>query len=128
MVTVVGAIVMREGKVLIGKRKEGLSMAHKWEFPGGKLEPGETPEECLRRELREELEIEVEIGRFYCEGIYNGLTLLAYRASYVSGDFKLHDHEEIRWVYPGQLSLYEFPHADRPIVTKLIKEGCDGSE
>ncbi len=119
---------MREGKVLIGKRKAGLSMAHKWEFPGGKLEPEETPEECLKRELREELEIEAAIGQFYCEGAYDGLRLLTYNAYYVRGDFKLHDHEEIRWVSPQDLILYEFPQADRPIVGKLMEENCNGSE
>jgi 8-oxo-dGTP diphosphatase len=127
-VTVVAAIIVEEGKILIGKRKEGLSMAHKWEFPGGKLKQDESPEECLKRELQEELEIEAEIGRFYCKGTYNELTLLTYMARFVSGDFKLHDHEEIRWVSPHDLSLYEFPHADRPIVMKLMEEGHDGSQ
>ncbi|MBA4416670.1 MAG: 8-oxo-dGTP diphosphatase MutT [Syntrophus sp. (in: bacteria)] len=133
MTTVVAAIIIKEGMILIGKRKEGGSMAHKWEFPGGKLEPGETPEECLKRELFEELGVDVKIGEFYCLGRHMpespyGIELLTYKVLYCSGSFKPIAHEEIRWVRPDELGLYEFPHADRPIVNKLIEESINGFE
>jgi 8-oxo-dGTP diphosphatase len=105
-ITVTAAVLEKDGMVLIARRKRGDRLADKWEFPGGKLEKGETPESCLRRELQEEL----------------GIELLAYRVIYLSGDFQLHDHEEIRWVSPADLASHDFSAADIPIV-KLLIEG-----
>ncbi len=120
---VTAAIIENDGKILIAKRKEGWRFAGKWEFPGGKIEPNETPEECLRRELREELGIETQIGGFFCSSVYAyphaTVELLAYRASHVSGEYTLHDHQEIRWVLPEQLLQYDFPEADKVIIEKL---------
>ena len=67
---VAAAVIEKDGKILIAQRKKGWRFAGKWEFPGGKIEPNETPEECLRRELREELGIETEIGDFFCVSTY----------------------------------------------------------
>lgn len=66
MKQVTAAVIEKDGRVLIAQRKTGDALAGKWEFPGGKLEPGETPEACLRRELREEFGVETEIGDFIC--------------------------------------------------------------
>lgn len=132
MKTVVGAIIVRSGTVLIGQRKEGSSMALKWEFPGGKLEPGETPESCLKRELFEELGIVAEIGRFFCSGTSmadspDGIELLTYEASFSPDQvLALREHEEIRWVPLRELGQYEFPEADRPIVQRIM-ESCAGA-
>ena len=87
MKTVTAAILQMDGKILIAKRKKGDALENKWEFPGGKIEPGETPEQCLVREL--------------------------------TGQFYLHDHQEIRWITPEELGLYDFAEADRPIVQQL---------
>jgi len=128
MKTVIAAVIVRDNKVLIGRRKKGSSMALKWEFPGGKLEPGETPEACLERELREELGIEARVGGFYSSGTFmpgtaEGIELFAYEASYREDDpVTLTDHEEIRWVDISDLTKYDFPEADAPIVLKLMKE------
>jgi 8-oxo-dGTP diphosphatase len=133
MITVVAAIIVRNEKVLIGRRKKGSSMAQKWEFPGGKLEPGETHEICLKRELYEELGIEAEIGGFYSSGTFmpgspGGIELLAYEASYNPADsIMLNDHEEIRWVKPSELAEYDFPEADKPIVLKLMGGDRNGN-
>jgi 8-oxo-dGTP diphosphatase len=124
---VVAAVIMEDGKVLIGKRKEGFPMAHKWEFPGGKMEPGETPEACLKRELFEELGITAEIGTFFASGVSGqdspyAIELLVYRASYRSCcPLALNEHEELRWVSPPDLDAYDFPEADRPVVEKLMR-------
>jgi 8-oxo-dGTP diphosphatase len=124
---VVAAVIMENGKVLIGKRKAGFPMAHKWEFPGGKMEPGETPEACLKRELFEELGIAAEIGAFFGSGLSGAdsphpIELLVYRASYrAKGPLALNEHEELLWVSPPELAAYDFPEADRPIVEKLMR-------
>ena len=89
MEKVTAAVIERNGKILIAKRKRSQKLGGKWEFPGGKLEPGETPEECLKRELLEELGIEAVIDHYLCANTfaYRHLTikLLAYRVSRFSG-------------------------------------------
>ena len=128
---VAAAIIEKEGRILIAKRKEGWRHAGKWEFPGGTVEQDETPETCLHRELREELGIEAEVGELYC-GVthaycYATIQLLVYRARHVSGEFTLVDHDELRWVLPADLSQYEFPEADNPVVERL-QRAYAGSE
>ncbi|HTZ41268.1 MAG TPA: alpha/beta fold hydrolase, partial [Syntrophales bacterium] len=109
--------------VLIARRKRGHRLAGKWEFPGGKLEEGETPEECLRREMMEEFGVDVTVGEFVGRShhIYphGAIDLLAYRVTYLNGIYQLHDHEEIRWVYPADLADHDFSEADIPIARLL---------
>jgi 8-oxo-dGTP diphosphatase len=124
---VTAAVIEKDGYILIAKRKQGKRHTGNWEFPGGTLEEGETHEQCLRRELQEELAITVEIGDLICISEYSytpdwTIRLLAYRTTVISGNFSLNDHEEIRWVKPTDLANYDFPEADRPIVEKLVKE------
>ena len=125
-IIVTAAVLEKDGRVLIARRKRGDRLADKWEFPGGKLEEGETPEACLRRELQEELGIDVVVGGFVgrsCHRYPHGeIELLAYRVIHLSGDFQLHDHEEIRWVPPADLASHDFSAADIPIA-KLLIEG-----
>jgi len=125
-ITVTAAVLEKDGRVLIARRKRGDRLADKWEFPGGKIEEGETPEACLRRELQEEFGIDVAVGGFVgqsCHRYPHGeIELLAYRATHLSGDFQLHDHEEIHWVHPADLHRYDVSAADIPIV-KLLLEG-----
>ena len=124
IIRVTAAIIEREGKILIAKRKAGDDLfAGLWEFPGGKIEEGETPEECMARELKEELDIEVEVGELissnkhkYPHGIFE---LLAYRVKHISGEMILNDHDEIKWVTVYEMSNFEFPQADIPIITYL---------
>ena len=111
-ITVTAAVLEKDGRILIARRKHGDRLADKWEFPGGKLEEGETPEACLRRELQEELGIDVVVGGFVGRSLHAyphvEIDLLAYRATHVSGDFELYDHEEIRWVHPADLPPLRF--------------------
>ncbi len=118
------AVIEREGKFLIAKRKQGKHMEHKWEFPGGKIETDETPEQCLYRELKEEFGIETEIGGFIAESVFEygdrNIRLLGYKVKYISGEFHLNDHAEIQWILPYEFNLYDFAPADLPIVRKII--------
>jgi 8-oxo-dGTP diphosphatase len=125
---VIAAVIERDGCILIGKRKQGKQHSGAWEFPGGTLEEGETPEQCLRRELQEELDITVEVGDLICSSEHSytpefTIKLMVYRTTVISGIFSLNDHEEIRWVKPTDLDKYDFPEADRPVVESLVKEG-----
>lgn len=123
MQKVTAAVIEKDGKILIARRKRGDSQAGKWEFPGGKLEPGETHEACLRRELREELGIETEVGAFFCSSRFAyphmDVELLVYKTSYVSGELVLHDHDRVEWIAPEALSEADFCEADKPVVRRL---------
>ncbi|MEW6439424.1 MAG: (deoxy)nucleoside triphosphate pyrophosphohydrolase [bacterium] len=129
MLRVTAAVIERDGRVLIARRREGR-FAGKWEFPGGKVEPGETPEACLERELREELEIEAETGRFICSSRFDygdfAIELLAYEVSWLQGEMRPREHEELRWVPPQELGAYDFPGADLPIVLRLQERSKRG--
>ena len=108
---VTAAIIRRNGKILICRRAEG-SCAHLWEFPGGKTEPDETPFECLNRELREELGIDVKPLREYCRSVYGELSFVFIEAEIASGEPQLSVHEDLRWVLPSQLSELQWCKAD----------------
>ena len=120
---VTAAIVLRGSQVLIAKRKAGGPLGGLWEFPGGKVEPGETPEECLARELEEELGVAAEVGRFVTSSQFTyddrEIELLAYEVELGSGPFVLTSHDEVRWVSPAELLDLELAPADVPIAQIL---------
>jgi 8-oxo-dGTP diphosphatase len=119
------AIIVDEKKrILIGQRPEGKDLAGLWEFPGGKLEEGETIEECIRRELWEELNIKADVHEF----------LLSVSKTYTHGEFKLmvyrvtledvenlkaQVHQDLKWVAVDELKNYQFPPADVDIIAYL---------
>jgi len=127
IVDVTAAILVHDGKLLIARRKSGQKLAGKWEFVGGKMEPGESAEECLRRELEEELGIEATVGRFFGESIHEydhlEVRLLAYVAWAGQGAIRLRDHDLFRLVEINELAGYDFAPADIPFVKQLEKEG-----
>lgn len=122
---VTAAIIERDGRILIARRRAGDRFGGLWEFPGGKIQSGESPEECLRRELREELGVEAEVRESLATSKYDygdfKVELLAFRVDLLTQDFRLHDHDEIRWVLPEELNQYAFPEADAPIVRRLAE-------
>lgn len=117
---VAAAIIEKDGTVLIARRKRAY-MGYYWEFPGGRLKDDETLEECLKRELLEQLGITITVGPLFSsrKHVINcqaAILLYAYRAAWVSGTITLTDHDEIAWVKPEDLTKYAFPDPDREIV------------
>lgn len=124
---VVAAVIVRDGKILIGQRKRGGRHPLKWEFPGGKVEPGEDPRAALQRELREELDVEAVIGEemdayevLYGEG--PGILLRFYRVTQLQGEPRNLDFEQILWERPERLSGYDFLEGDISFVAKVAQE------
>ncbi|HEY7338517.1 MAG TPA: (deoxy)nucleoside triphosphate pyrophosphohydrolase [Bryobacteraceae bacterium] len=122
--TVVAAAIRRDGKILIGQRKPNSRHPYKWEFPGGKVEPGEEPRAALRRELREELDIDAEIGDE--EGSYTvsygtgpRIRLLIFGVGVFSGEPRNLDFAQIAWVAPERLLDYDFLEGDIEFVKRL---------
>lgn len=116
-------LVWKEGRLLIARRPAGVHLGGLWEFPGGKVEAGETPEQCLLRELQEEVGVEVDIlgERPVIEFTYPERTvrLRPIDCRWVSGEPHPAGCEEPRWVQPGELSDYEFPAANAPLLASL---------
>ena len=124
MTTVVAAVIERDGQVLIGQRPAGKRHALKWEFPGGKVEPGESPENALRRELEEELGIQAVIGSCVAdyEYAYQGcepIRLIFFAAGEFTGTIENRVFEQVRWETPERLPTYDFLEGDVDFVRML---------
>ena len=129
---VTAGILEENGRVLIARRRPGKHMGGKWEFPGGKIEPGESPEEALARELSEELAVRVRVGTQICRVFFEGggvsLELLVYRIEAFEGVPELREHDEIRWVLPEELSAYDLADSDRRVVKAIAERDRGGAE
>lgn len=127
VLVVAAALVDSEGRVLIAQRPEGKQLAGQWEFPGGKVEPGETPEEALIRELDEELGITVKracLAPFvFASHTYDDFHLLMplFLIRRWEGEPESREHKALKWVRPNQMRDYPMPPADVPLVAWL----CD---
>lgn len=125
-IEVVGAVLIDEDRVFAAKRGPGKAMAGYWEFPGGKIEPGETPEQALKRELVEELSVEVEVldrivtSRHETDAAVINLT--TYYCTLSSGAPKLSEHQEIRWVPRSELHELEWAPADIETVERVQQQ------
>ncbi len=124
MTTVVAAILVRQGKILACQRRRDQTHPGKWEFPGGKVELGERPEDALERELSEELGIEAVIGPRVAayEYAYPGrdpISLLFFRVDEFVGEPDYSQFQEARWVEPGELGDLDFLEGDVEIIRLL---------
>lgn len=118
------AVIERDGRVLAAQRGPNMSLPLKWEFPGGKIDPGETPEECLRRELVEELGVEITVGQPLpaTTHAYRSFTVTLYPfvCSIRSGHMTLHEHLAVAWLPPGDLNSLDWAEADGPILASYL--------
>ncbi|MEJ2658079.1 MAG: (deoxy)nucleoside triphosphate pyrophosphohydrolase [Desulfobacterales bacterium] len=123
IVKVTAAILAKDNKIIIAKRGPHDRLADKWEFPGGKIEINETPEQCLKREMKEEFDIEVSVGEYLGSSIYHydhiSIELLAYRTYWEGGEIHLKDHDDFKWISIEQLPQFDFAPADRFFIKKL---------
>lgn len=121
---VTAAIIWNSGKLLIAQRPQEDRFSGKWEFPGGKLEDGESPEQCLKRELQEEFGVNATIGDFLGKVVYDyiegSIELLIYEISQVEGDFMLFAHQQIGWVDPKDLDKFDLLGADKIVAKEFI--------
>lgn len=126
-IRVVAAIIKKNDKILIARRKKGTHLEFKWEYPGGKVEENENEKDALKRELLEEFEIFSEIDEYITESFHeydeNKINLRAYSVKHLSGNFKLNDHDKIEWITLKELLKYDFAPADIPINNYLIQNG-----
>jgi mutator protein MutT len=117
------AVIWRDGKILIDRRKPGGAMGGLWEFPGGKVEPGETISDCILREIREELGITIAVGEplITIEHPYDSfiVALHVHHCQHLEGEPQPIECDEIRYVTVDELDRYEFPAANVEIINAL---------
>lgn len=123
-INVVGAVVTNDGKILSAQRSQSMSLPGMWEFPGGKIEPGESPRAALVREMQEELLCTVEIGDQVASTRYEYdfgfVTLTTFYATLIDGEPQLTEHSEIRWIDAADLDAVEWAPADIPAVETIM--------
>jgi 8-oxo-dGTP diphosphatase len=123
-VIVTASLIIEQGKVLVTQRKKNSAHGLLWEFPGGKVKEGEDPREALRRELKEELDVEVEVGMIFDAVFYSypeyPILLLVYRCRIEKGSLKPIGCHDLRWVTLEELEKLAMPPADEPIRKHLF--------
>ena len=125
MIIVTAAIIRRNGYILLSRRRPDAHLPNLWEFPGGKVEPGESLTGALQRELREELGVDVEVGTEYYTTTHHyptkSVELHFFNCRILDGEPHAIDVAEFRWVNRTDLRAYEFPEADLELVERLAR-------
>ena len=127
MIKVVCALIKKDNKVLIATRATGDSNVYgKWEFPGGKVEPGEPEEKAIEREIKEEFDMDIKAIKFItnniCEYPTRTIDLRLYECKYLSGEFKLNDHLDYAWININDLLNYDLALADIPLAKYIMEK------
>ena len=126
MINVVAAVITDENnRILITQRNLKKSQGGLWEFPGGKIENGETREEAIIREIKEELDVNIKADKYIDEKVFNypekDINLIAMKCSIISGKILLKEHEDAKWVISSELVNYDFAPADEFIIDSILK-------
>ena len=126
IILVTGAIIQNDNNFLIGRRGKDEKSAGMWEFPGGKLEEGESPKECIKRDLKEELNIDAEIGELFSSYTYNypyvSYELFFFKVNSFFGEPVKSVHDKLKWEKLKNFYKYDFLPGDGPLIDKLISE------
>ena len=124
MLEVTCAIIFKDQKVLIAQRSESMKLPLKWEFPGGKVEPGESKAACLIREIKEELNISISVGQELkmVEHHYPDFSLRLYPfvCTYQGGELTAAEHAQVKWESIANLMAYDWAEADVPVVEEVM--------
>lgn len=128
---VAAALIRKADKILLAQRKwDDINGPGKWEFPGGKVDFGEHPEECIRREIKEELNIDIKVDSLFglSSHIYKSnskevhIILLCYLCGYISGELKCLDAEDAKWVDPSEIAKFDLADADKPLLPLIAQK------
>ena len=127
IINVVAAVIRdEEGRILITQRNLKKAQGGLWEFPGGKNEPEETKEHAIVREIKEELDVDIEYKDYLAEKVFEypekTINLIALECKKINGEIRLLEHESYAWVYEKELNDYEFAPADLFIIEKLLEK------
>ncbi len=120
MIEVTCAIILREGKILLAQNRADSDHPLQWEFPGGKVQPGENAVECIRREIEEELEIEIEVlhelSSVEFDYGHKCIRLIPFLCKITRGEIRLNDHESVAWLLPDKIFAANLSAADRALL------------
>ena len=124
IIEVVAAVIYKGDKFMIAQRNLKKSQGGLWEFPGGKIEPGETGEEALKREIREEFNAEIKVGELITEVVHHypekDVKLYFYRAELLDEHMEVLEHEAVAWITKEEKDKYQFAGADEEAIEKIV--------
>lgn len=125
IINVTCAIILKDEKILVAQRNEKMKLPLKWEFPGGKLEFNESETECIKREIKEEININIEVLQKLSNNIHDygtfKINLIPFFVQYISGEIKLAEHKDYRLLERSELLNLDWAEADLPIVEEFLK-------
>ena len=125
IINVTCAIILIDEKILVAQRNEKMKLPLKWEFPGGKLEFNESETECIKREIKEEININIEVLQKLSNNIHDygtfKINLIPFLVQYISGEIKLAEHKDYRLLERSELLNLDWAEADLPIVEEFLK-------
>ncbi|WP_231507410.1 MULTISPECIES: (deoxy)nucleoside triphosphate pyrophosphohydrolase [unclassified Flavobacterium] len=125
IINVTCAIILIENKILVAQRSDKMKLPLKWEFPGGKLEENETEINCVKREIKEEINIDIEVVKKLSSSIYDygafKINLIPFIAKYIHGEIRLAEHKDYKLLEKVELLSLDWAEADLPIVEEFLK-------